>query len=215
MGDDHDHPELAPRDQAISLIHQEHRSLARIVDALQTVTATVVETESAPDFALLSSMLYCIDAVPEKLHHLKEDRFLFAALRERDSGSITLIERLEQEHAESPRLVTALERSFVRWQGGARDGLCVFGTALSTYCDFIWSHMRAEETEVLPRARSSLLDDDWQEMLKAFSANDDPLFGARRTREFDRLYHRIANLAPRKLRLALLKPDDSAVPAAC
>jgi hemerythrin-like domain-containing protein len=215
MSNEHGQRDVTACDQAIMLILDEHRALARIVEALETLTATAEETQSTPDFELISSMLYYIDAVPEKLHHPTEDGYLFAVLRARDPESATLIDRLEREHVQSPQVIVALERAFVHWQGGARDGLREFANALTAYCDFIWSHMRAEEHEVLPRARTTLLDTDWRSMVQAFSANVDPLFGAERRREFDRLYHRIANLAPRKMRLALLKPDGSAAPPVC
>ena len=62
---------------------------------------------------------------------------------------------------------------------------------------------------MLPVAEHTLTDDDWLCMAEAFAANDDPLFGQQRQREFERLHHRMANLTPRKVDLALL---DSAHP---
>ena len=117
--------------------------------------------------------------------------------------------QLEREHRRSPDLLSELERALVHWQGGAPDGANGFVLALSRFCEFSWKHMRTEETCVLPQAERALTDADWLEMAQAFAANDDPLFGQQRRREFERLYHRIANLAPRKLRLGLLDPAHS------
>jgi hypothetical protein len=69
--------------------------------------------------------------------------------------------------------------------------------------------MRAEETTLLPLAEQYLTDADWLAMAEAFGANGDPLFGASRRAEFDQLYQRIANLAPRKLKLSLLRASSS------
>lgn len=195
----------AGSDVVLERIREEHRALAKVIEALEAVTATTVDTQAAPDFALLATMLYYVDAVPEKFHHPKEDRFLFAALRRRDPESHPLLDRLEREHRRSPQLVGELERALVHWQGGAPDGLDRFVLALTVFCEFHWSHMRAEESEVLPRAEHHLVGEDWSALAAAFDANQDPLFGADRKREFDRLYQRIANLAPRKLRVSLLK----------
>ena len=198
------HSEAAARNAALTRLRDEHRALARVIEALETVTAQAAEDGAEPDFALLASMLYYVDAFPECMHHPKEDRYLFAALRARSPQSAALLDRLEREHQRSPELLSELERALVHWQGGAPDGLNAFVLALSRFCEFSWKHMRTEETCVLPDAERTLTDADWLDMARAFAANDDPLFGQQRRREFERLYHRIANLAPRKLRLALL-----------
>jgi hemerythrin-like domain-containing protein len=203
------HSETAARNAALTRLREEHRSAARVIEALETVTALAAEQRVEPDFALLASMLYYIDVFPERVHHPKEDRYLFSVLRIRSPRSIPILERLEREHRRLPDLLSELERALVHWQGGAPDGMNEFVLALSRFCEFNWSHMRTEETCVLPEAEHTLTDDDWLCMAEAFAANDDPLFGQQRQREFERLHHRIANLTPRKLDLALL---DSAHP---
>jgi len=201
------HLEPAARNAALARLRVEHRSLARVIEALETVTAQIAETRAEPDYALLASMLYYIDAVPEKYHHPKEDRYLFAALRERDPDAAALIARLERDHQRSGSFIAELERALVHWQGGAPDGLDGFVLALGRFCEFSWTHMRLEETEVLPRSERVLTESDWLALAEAFGANDDPLFGLQRQHEFERLYHRIANLAPRKLKLGLLRRE--------
>ena len=202
------HSEAAARNAALTRLRDEHRALARVIEALETVTAQAAGHAAEPDFALLASMLYYVDAFPEQVHHPREERHLFAILRRRSAQSAAALDRLEREHRRSPDLLSELERALVHWQGGAPDGIDRFALALGRFCEFNWSHMRTEETSVLPEAERTLTDADWLAMAEAFGANDDPLFGIQRRREFDRLYHRIANLAPRKLRLTLL--DDAA-----
>ncbi|MGQ0751183.1 MAG: hypothetical protein ACT4PS_11660 [Betaproteobacteria bacterium] len=51
--------------------------------------------------------------------------------------------------------------------------------------------------------------DDWQRIAAAFEANDDPLFGANGREEFRKLYLRIMNLLPRKVRLQLSHPSTA------
>ena len=199
------HSEAAARNAALGRLREEHRALARVIEALETVTAQAAEGGVPPDFKLLAAMLYYIDAVPEKLHHPKEDRFVFAALRARCPDAVPLIERLQRDHERSPQLVAEIERALVHWQAGAPDGLDEFLLAASRFSAFSWEHMRTEETEILPRAELFLTDSDWMTMAEAFGANDDPLFGIQRRAQFDQLYHRIANLAPRRLKLSLLK----------
>lgn len=198
------HSEEAARNAALSVLRAEHRATARVIEALETVTAQAAEAGSEPDFALLAALLYYLDVFPERMHHPKEDRYLFAALRRRSPGSIQLLEKLEREHRRSPELLAELERALVHWQGGAPDGMNEFVLALGRFCEFSWTHMRAEELQVLPEAEKSLTDEDWLALAGAFAANHDPLFGTPRRYEFERLYQRIANLAPRRIRFSLL-----------
>ena len=201
------HSEAAARKAALSCLRDEHRALARVVEALETITAAILEGESEPDFGLLASMLYYLDAVPERLHHPKEDRHLFARLLARAPESAALIERLQRDHQRSPQLVAELERRLVQWQGGAPDGPDAFALAVARYAEFTWNHMRTEEAEVLPAAERSLQDADWVALAESFRVPDDPLFVMPLGSEFDRLYQRIANLVPRRLRLSLLRPS--------
>ena len=59
--------------------------------------------------------------------------------------------------------------------------------------------MAREERELLPLALKLLRDEDWREIDAAFAANDDPLFGAQRRKEFEGLIHHILELAPTPL----------------
>ena len=208
MSEPTDLPPSAARDAALERLRNEHRMLARVIEALETLTAETAEGITALDFTLLAAMLYYVDAVPERLHHPKEDEYLFVALRMRDPGQAALIDRLEREHQRAPQLIGELERALVHWQGGAPDGLEQFVLALGNFSEFHWAHMRTEETELLPAAERSFTEADWIRIADAFCANDDPLFGTYRHRQFERLYHRIVNLSPRKLKLSLLKPKS-------
>ena len=195
----------AARAAALERLRSEHRMLARVIEALETLTVEIAEATTALDFTLFATMLYYVDAVPERLHHPKEDRYLFAAMRIRDRAHAPLIDRLEREHQRSPQLIGELERALVHWQGGAPDGPERFALALGVFSEFHWAHMRTEESEMLPLAERTLVESDWARIAEAFCENEDPLFGLHRRQEFDRLYQRIVNLSPRKLKLSLFR----------
>jgi hemerythrin-like domain-containing protein len=198
------HSEAAARHAALTCLREEHRALARVIEALATLTAQAAEDAVAPDFPLLAALLYYIDTFPERVHHAKEERHLFSALRRRSPESAAVLDRLEREHRRSPDLLSELERALVHWQGGAPDGLHRFALALTRFCDFSWAHMRTEETSVLPQAERVLADADWLAMAQAFAASAEPLFAIPPRREYERLHQRIAGLAPRTLDLALI-----------
>jgi hemerythrin-like domain-containing protein len=205
------HSTTAARNAALAHLRDEHRSTARVLEALETFTAQAAEEGMEPDFALLATLLYYLDVFPERVHHPKEDRYLFSVLRVRSPQTIPLLDRLEREHRRLPDLLSELERGLVHWQGGAPDGTSAFALALARFCELNWEHMRTEESTILPEAERTLTDPDWLRMAEAFGANDDPLFGAARRREFERLCQRIAHLTPRKLKLTPLDPADASV----
>ncbi len=192
-----------PRATAIEVIKSEHRSLGRVIQALQRIAGEMCENMREPDFALLCAMLYYIDIFPDRMHHPKEDEHLFRALRLRTAAAGDLLDELQAEHLRGAQLLRDVERMLVHCRGGAPDGAELFSGALETYADLHWNHLRKEEQQVLPLAEQWLTEDDWRAMAAAFGANDDPVFGERPRHEFERLLRHIANLAPRPMKFEI------------
>jgi hemerythrin-like domain-containing protein len=149
-----------------------------------------------PDFALLGAMIYYIDTFPERLHHPKEDRYLFRLLRMRCAAAAKLLDRLEEEHRTGAGKIRALEQSLARFQQGGIKEFAAFADAVDAYADFHWEHMRSEENEVLPLAEKHLTVGDWEAIDAAFTDHRDPLFGSAAGQAYEELFRRIVNLAP-------------------
>jgi hemerythrin-like domain-containing protein len=182
--------------EAVRIIEDEHRSIAAVLHGLTFLAHDIRDRGATPDHRVLHAMLDYIVAFPEKLHHPKEDRYLFARLRERDPGAVPLIEKLQAEHVRGNELIKRLQNELVAYvqqgPGKAKD----FARAVDQYADFHWAHMRCEESELLPRAEKALTEADWQAIAAAFKENDDPLFGIKPKEEFEQLFHRVVQLAP-------------------
>lgn len=200
---------MSPYDIAADTIKHEHRALAAVMEVLQRLLADIGKQHAEPDFALLAAALYYIDEFPERCHHPKEDEFLFNALRRRTAEFNTVLDELQADHVRSAQMVGYLERALVHYQAAAPDGFVRFREAVDAYAVLLREHMRKEE-QMLKRSRVVLDETDWQRIAAAFQANDDPLFGAHGRDEFHKLYLRIINLLPRKLRLHLQQPDAQA-----
>ncbi len=181
---------------AIRIIEDEHRSLAAVLHGLLFLVREIRLRGAAPDFPLLGAMLDYIDAFPERFHHPKEDAYLFRCLRERDPATGTLLDRLEAEHRDGVRRIRELHEALARYQDEGDGGFAAFAQGVADYAAFHWEHMRAEEGEVLPRARKHLTTADWAEIDAAFADNDDPLLGADARETYKQLFRRIVNLAP-------------------
>jgi len=180
---------------AIRKLRDEHRSISAVLSGLRELARMAGTVPARPDFAALRAMIYYIDAVPEKLHHPKEDQHLFARLLARAPQAAALVERLRGEHVEGARRVRDLERAVLAFEQTWPEGAQAFRGAVDAYADFHWQHMRREEHELLPLAERALTAEDWAAIEKAFAANDDPLAGVGE-HEYRRLFQRIAQIAP-------------------
>ncbi len=180
--------------RSIDIIRSEHRALAAVLSAFKAVVEGVEHKQFAPDFALLSAMLVYIDEVPEKLHHPKEDLYLFERLKRCSPQAAALIAKLEREHTEGYALTQELSRALIRYQGTGAAGFPQFRDCVARYLDFNWRHLNCEEDELLPLARRDLTPEDWSAIDAAFAANFDPWSGP--SREYAELFDRIVEMAP-------------------
>ena len=94
--------------KSLDIIHEEHRALAAMLSGLRTLTTAIEAGRLKPDFDLMESMICYVDELPEKVHHPKEDQYLFAKLRLRSSEALPIIEQLEAEHLQGEARINAL-----------------------------------------------------------------------------------------------------------
>jgi hemerythrin-like domain-containing protein len=188
--------------KAIRILREEHRSISAVLQGLQQLARVAQDPAVKPEFAVFRAMLHYIDAFPERLHHPKEDEYLFARLLARASAARPLVERLKAEHVEGARLVRELERAVLAFEASWPQGASQFAVAVDAYAEFHWAHMRCEEQELLPLAERVLLAEDWATIEDAFAGNRDPIADLR-DQDFQRLYTRIVDIAPAPIGLGL------------
>lgn len=178
--------------RAIGIIHDEHRSMAAVLRGLQKL-ARQARQEGSVDIALLRQMLSYLHNFPEKLHHPKEDLYLFCKLRANTSEFNDMLDELERQHVQEHALLQALDRSVEMYAAndpGAREA---FTTALQQYSGALWEHMSLEETVILKGAREHLSEVDWEEIAAAFEANQDPYLGDDNDPTLRKMFTGIAN----------------------
>lgn len=184
---------------ALSVIRDEHRSLVAVLQGLQSLVRDIRDRGAGPDFDLFSLIVDYIEVFPEKLHHPKENDYLFKAVRTRTAEAGAVLDELEREHTQCDALVRSLRHALARYRVGGTQGFEAFAAAVDDYLDFHWKHMQKEEDIVIPLAERVLTDADWTTIDTAFKANDDPLFGPRPREEFRRLFELIVTRAPAPL----------------
>jgi len=155
--------------QAIAIIKDEHASMGAVLKGLQAHLESVREGRDKPDFPLLQAMFDYIEAIPDRVHHPKEDEYLFRFLRMRTNEADVVLDELEGQHGICTTLLSSVRKAMNNYkENGDLDG---FDRSLQAYADFLWEHMRKEEKIVLPLAEKYLTNKDWEEIHMAFLAN--------------------------------------------
>ncbi len=175
---------LTDEQRALAVVRDEHRSLAAV---LQALVRLVDDAGSRADPKLLHAMLFYIEQFPERLHHPKEDAYLFRKLRERTHECDALMSELEQQHVAGAAGVADMRGALAAGEAAA------FARCVHRFAELQWRHMACEEKLVLPAASRHLRAEDWREIAQAFSANGDPRFDA--SESFDALSSRLLELA--------------------
>jgi hemerythrin-like domain-containing protein len=182
--------------KALNIIRDEHRSIAAILHGMQHLVRQIRERKAKIDPKVFRAMLYYLDTFSERMHHPKEDRYLFDPLRRRGAGSDSLIAELEKDHAEGGNALRRVEQCLIRYEEGGEKEFPEFAGEVERFVEGYWEHMRKEEEQVFPLAQKLFTNDDWDALDRAFMANVDPLAGDRNERDFRRLFSRIVSLAP-------------------
>lgn len=185
------------RPAAIRIIRDEHLAIAAVLYALRGLARRMRAEEEPPDLPLLHAMLDYIVEYPDRWHHPKESRYLFAALREADRRAARLIDELEREHRDGDRHIAGLQREVAALERGSAGAIASFAQAVEAYAAMQWEHMRKEEDVLLPMAERALGASDWRRIAAAFRENDDPLLGIKPRDDAERLYRKILSLSAR------------------
>jgi hemerythrin-like domain-containing protein len=182
--------------KGLNIIRDEHRSIAAILHGMQHLVRQIRERKTKIDPKVFHAMLYYLDVFTERMHHPKEDRFLFEPLRRRGAGPDSLIVELEREHAESEASLRHVEQCLIRYEEGGDKEFPEFAQEVDRLVEGYWDHMRKEEEREFPRAEKLFTSADWAAIDRAFGENADPLERDRNEKDFRKLFSRIVSLAP-------------------
>ena len=181
---------------ALDIIRDEHRSIAAVLHGMQHLVREIRERRAKIDPKVFCAMLYYLDTFSERMHHPKEDRYLFDPLRRRGAGPDSLIAELERDHAEGGNALRRVEQCLIRYEEGGEKEFAEFAGEVERFVEGYWEHMRKEEEHVFPLAQKLFSAADWEAIDRAFKAHADPLAEDRNERDFRKLFSRIVSLAP-------------------
>ena len=181
--------------KAIAIIQDEHRAITAVVEGLRHVVGGIAAGSMPPDHQVLAALFHYIEQFPERLHHPKEDDYLFARLRVRRPDAAPLLDGLHREHEIGRERFAELKAMWERWRADPA-ALPPFVDGVERYAHFHWLHMRREEDEVLPLASAALAPEDWDAIDAAFASNDDPVVGVPASKAFRELFRHLVAIMP-------------------
>lgn len=190
------HP-MSSAEQALTVIKDEHRSLAVVAVAMRQLVNSSQESLGDSDLTALQYMVTYLRDFPERVHHPKEELHLHRALRLRSPDAAQLLATVESQHVQEHQQVEELGICLADIRKHGMKDLPRLQGLVNALADCVLKHIGDEESHLLPLAQRCLTDADWSDVARAFAANADPRFGDLSSAELSRLFTQIANIAAR------------------
>lgn len=182
---------------SIRIINEEHASLSSVLQSIRMMIKRGPQNSPEAFFDVMRAMLFYIDEIPEKQHHIKESTLLFPPVAARSAQCAAVIEKLEKDHETGEPAVRELQHLLVAWEMLGESRRKEFEKETLNYIDFYTDHMHREETLIIPEALKLLTNEDWERLDSAFQSNTDPLpERIQRIPVYDRLFTKIVMRAP-------------------
>ncbi len=182
---------------SLRIIGEEHASLSSVLQSIRMMLKRGPQDNPEVFFDVMRAMLFYIDEIPEKQHHIKESTLLFPPLAARSAHCADVIAQLERDHEKSEPAVRELQHLLVAWEMLGESRRQEFEDEALKYIDFYSAHMHLEESIIIPEAIKVLTQDDWEKLDAAFQTNTDPLSDRiQRIPMYDRLFTKIVMRAP-------------------
>ena len=171
------------------LWHADHLSFDRLLRFLEAELRRLHESRD-PDYALMLEILYYMIQYADALHHKKED-IVFVRMKTRDPKLASLIDDLTRQHAQLHEIGEELARRLNEVLNGSIEPRELVERIGRRYIDTLRTHIRTEESTVLPLAARLLSDKDWSDVDAEIANFDDPVFGSREHDRYARLRQQI------------------------
>jgi len=182
--------------KVLDIIRDEHRSIFAVLDGLRYLARHSLSGKLVIDPKVFRAMLHYLETYAERLHHPKEDHYLFAAMRQFGPQTEAVIAGLERDHAGGERALRDLDHCLARCEAAGEKRYAPFANAVEEFVRDYLLHMKKEEEEVFPLALKLLSHGDWAVIDKAYGENHDPFIAEQEKKDLSELLDRIVRLAP-------------------
>jgi len=176
------------------ILAKEHLAL-RAVARIMATEAIILARDGRVDIGLLEHIAAYIAQYPNKIHHPKEEEFLFRHMRARAPERCTaILDRLLGEHTKEQESIATFLQALAAFRNAEVGAATQLAQVTSTYAKYLERHIDLENTQAFPMAEEVLQEADWDDIDAAFLSNDDPLVGTKAGQQFAELHRRIIAL---------------------
>jgi hemerythrin-like domain-containing protein len=170
-------------------LREEHVNMARLLNALDHQLA-IFDRGEQPDYDVLAAAADYFTGFSDRCHHPKED-LLFRRIKEVDADSARSLPDLDREHRKLATLARHFQEAVNNVLEEVEVSRSAFDAVLRHFVGEQRRHMQMEDEQLLPLAERILGEKDWAELDAIATKEDDPLFGAAASREFQSLLRKI------------------------
>lgn len=175
--------------EVLSQLREEHRNIARVLNALEHQLA-IFDRGEQPDYDVLAAAADYFTGFPERCHHPKED-VIFRKLKKEDPAAAESIGDLELEHEKIAGLAGHFREAVQNVLEEVEVPREAFDAVLRHFVRDQRRHMQMEEERFFPLSLRVLGPRDWAEIDAQVTKEDDPLFGSEASRSFEALLRHI------------------------
>jgi hemerythrin-like domain-containing protein len=155
---------------SLAIIREEHQHLASVLRSMRHLAEEMAERDPL-QLKFFRALLFYINEFPERVHHPKEEQYLFAKIKERTHQLDAELNLLTEQHSEGEQLALQLQTTLTRYEFNGITVLPQLRSLVERYTQFYFNHIDAEEKYILPVALQVLNDADWQVIDQAFTNN--------------------------------------------
>jgi len=150
--------------EALAALAAEHSAVLAVLAELDRASAAAAQ--GMPIAAgIFADIQEFFEVFVDRCHHGKEETELFPRLRQGSAG--TLVQRLQDEHAEGRALVASYAEAVHAYVPGQADSGARLERAANACSDLLREHIVTETAELFPAAETSLAEDD-ESLVDAF-----------------------------------------------
>ncbi len=167
---------------------KEHRLIERMVAVLKYHLQRI-EAGEAPDDAVLEATVDFFDTYADLMHYGKEEKYLFAALKEKQLSHehAAILHELPDEHDRARKLNRDLDDARRRRLEGSHEATGDIESALRGLAELYPAHMEKEDNRFFKPSMEYLSDEEKDDMLEKFNRFDRGVVHEKYTRSVEKL----------------------------
>ncbi len=172
----------------IGPLMKEHRLIERMVAVLEKQLRRMDSGES-PDEVALEAAVDFFDTYADMMHYGKEEKYLFAALKEKQLSQehASILDELLEEHDRARNLARRLDDARLKYLRGQDGAAGEAASAAGGLVELYPAHMKKEDDRFFKPSMEYFSDGEKDDMLEKFAEFDRHVIHDKYTRRVEQL----------------------------